>query len=413
MIIGLLLLLLLLVFVLGYPAFRKPLENVSKPDDVQETENLRLYKERIADISAIEASGEVSKEEIAAMTLELDRELLAASVAKSIYREGPGRSAKFVLSLFLLVLSVSATLFLYQRWGASNEVRATQLLAFSSEAQLTPAEYEELEARLAQAADKNPGNMEWAYLQGRLLEAEGRFQEAAESYADLLISLPSDQVQDRAAIMTLMAQARFFANDQVADKALYSTIKQALELAPQQRKPLGLAGIMAYELGHYQQAIDHWRKLWVQLPAGMEARTLENGIERAAELLEASGVNIDLSWMVSASIEVTVHLSDKALSAIQPNDTVFVLARKLDGPPVPLAVQRLVASQLPYTVVLNDSMAMAPGMTLGSVDDVTVTARVSRSGQPMAQPGDWQGQQFNVLSRGNRPVVIEISEQVQ
>lgn len=351
MIIGLLLLLLLLVLVLGYPAFRKPLENVSKPDDIQEAENLRLYKERMADISAIEASGEVSKEEIASMTLELDRELLAASVAKSTYREGPGRSAKFVLSLFLLVLSVSATLFLYQRWGASNEVRATQLLAFSSEAQLTPAEYGELKARLAQAAEKNPDNMEWAYLQGRLLEAEGRFQEASDAYADLLISLPSDQIQDRAAIMTLMAQARFFANDQAADEALYSIIKQALELAPQQRKPLGLAGIMAYELGYYQQAIDHWRKLWVQLPAGMEAHTLANGIQRAADQLKAAGGDVDLSWMVAAKIEVRVTLSDQVLAAIQPNDTVFVLARKLDGPPMPLAAQRLVASQLPITVV--------------------------------------------------------------
>lgn len=413
MIIGLLLLLLLLVLVLGYPALRKPLETVSKPDQIQEAENLRLYKERMADINAIDDSEGISKEEIAAMTLELDRELLAASAAKNSYREGPGRVAKMVLSFFLLVLSVSVTFYCYSMWGASNEVRATQLLAYSSTAQLTPAEYDELEIRLAQAADKNPNNMEWAYLQGRLLEAEGRFQEAANAYADLLISLPADQTQDRAAIMTLMVQARFFANEQVADESLYSTIKQALDLGPQQRKPLGLAGIMAYELGYYQEAIDHWRKLWVQLPSGMEAQTLGNGIERAAEQLEAIGVDVDLSWMTPARIEVAVTLSDKALAAIQPNDTVFVLARKLDGPPVPLAVQRLVASQLPYTLVLDDSMAMAQGMTLGSVDEVTVTARVSRSGQPMAQPGDWQGQVFNVRSRGHQPIAIKIAERVQ
>ena len=221
----------------------------------------------------------------------------------------------------------------------------------------------------------------------------------------------------------------FYANDQKASDELYETIQQALTMAPHQRKPLGLAGIMAYELGYYQEAINHWRKLWVQLPAGMEARSLENGIKRAAEQLAAQGIDadvdvegnaenrekgeVDLSWMTPARIEVTVSLSDKTLAAVRPNDTVFVLARKLDGPPMPLAAQRLVASQLPITVVLDDSKAMVPGMTIGSVDDVTVTARVSRSGQPIAQSGDWQGQVFNVRTRGNEPLAIEISDRVQ
>ena len=312
-------------------------------------------------------------------------------------------------------------------WGAGNEVRATQLLEFSSQAELTPSEYDELDVRLASAVDKHPDNMDWAYLQGRLLESEGRYQEAATAYANLLAGLPPVQTADRAAIMTLMVQARFYANDQKASDELYETIQQALTMAPHQRKPLGLAGIMAYELGYYQEAINHWRKLWVQLPAGMEARSLENGIKRAAEQLAAQGIDadvegnaenrekgeVDLSWMTPARIEVTVSLSDKTLAAVRPNDTVFVLARKLDGPPMPLAAQRLVASQLPITVVLDDSKAMVPGMTIGSVDDVTVTARVSRSGQPIAQSGDWQGQVFNVRTRGNEPLTIEISDRVQ
>jgi cytochrome c-type biogenesis protein CcmH len=429
MIIGLFLLFVLLVLVLAVPALRKPLETLSKPDQTQEAENLRLYQERLVDIETIKASGEVSEQEIAAMTLELDRELLVASVNNTRYSGGPGRLPKLMLSLFLLAVTVSVTFFLYQMWGAGNEVRATQLLEFSSQAELTPSEYDELDVRLASAVDKHPDNMDWAYLQGRLLESEGRYQEAATAYANLLAGLPPVQTADRAAIMTLMVQARFYANDQKASDELYETIQQALAMAPHQRKPLGLAGIMAYELGYYQEAINHWRKLWVQLPAGMEARSLENGIKRAAEQLAAQGIDadvdvegnaddsgkgeVDLSWMTPARIEVTVSLSDKTLAAVRPNDTVFVLARKLDGPPMPLAAQRLVASQLPITVVLDESKAMVPGMTIGSVDDVTVTARVSRSGQPIAQSGDWQGQVFNVRTRGNEPLTIEISDRVQ
>jgi len=95
--------------------------------------------------------------------------------------------------------------------------------------------------------------------------------------------------------MTLAVQARFFANNQQPDEQLYQRLLAALELAPQQRKPLGLAGILAYELGDYRNAIGHWRSLWVQLPAGMEAMTIENGIRRAAEVLTEQGEAVDLS----------------------------------------------------------------------------------------------------------------------
>lgn len=102
MIIGLFLLFVLLVLVLAVPALRKPLETLSKPDQTQEAENLRLYQERLVDIETIKASGEVSEQEIAAMTLELDRELLVASVNNTRYSGGPGRLPKLMLSLFLL-----------------------------------------------------------------------------------------------------------------------------------------------------------------------------------------------------------------------------------------------------------------------------------------------------------------------
>ena len=409
MIAGLILLLLILLAVLVYPALRQAEAAAAKPDELQTDENLRLYKERRDDIEQMEL--EAADRE--AMLLELDRELLAAADSRAAFANGPGKGARFVLMAFLLALSLGVTWLLYQFWGAGNEVRATQLLEFSTQAELRPAEYEELEIRMARASERDPENMDWAFLRGRLFEAEGRFAEAAQAYAELLDTLKPEQVQDRAAILTLVAQARFFAANQEPSEDIYSQLKEALELAPEQRKPLGLAGILAYELGYYEEAIGYWRKLWIQLPGGMEARTIENGIQRAAEVIEQQGGEVDLSWMVPARIEVMVSISDDARAAVDANTTVFVLARALQGPPMPLAVQRLTVSQLPTKVVLDGSVAMAPGMpTLGSVDEVTVTARVSLSGQPLAQPGDWQIQQARVASRGSDAISLEISELV-
>ena len=409
MITGLIGLLVVLLLVLLYPAVRNAQAEAATPGKLQAQENLRLYKERVADVEAMD----ISEDDRKAMMLELDRELLAAADKAAGFHTGPGKAARFAFTSFLILLSLAATYSLYMSWGAGNEVRATQLLEYSATSELSETEYKELEKRLDSAGARDPENLEWAFLRGRLLEAEARFAEAAEAYENLLTKLPDEQVQDRAAIMTSMVQARFFSTGQQATDELYNTLKEALALAPGQRKPLGLAGIMAYELGNYQQAIEHWKALWIQLPEGsMEARTIANGIGRAAEVLEEQGTRVDLSWMVPARVEVTVELSDEVRQQVPVNATVFVLARKLDGPPMPLAVQRLVVSQLPTTVVLDNSMAMAAGASIGDVDEVTITARVSLSGQPMAQAGDWQGQVFNVPTRGSEAIQVTISEQV-
>ena len=55
---------------------------------------------------------------------------------------------------------------------------------------------------------------------------------------------------------------------------------------------------------------------------------------------------------------------------------------------------------------------MAEGMNLGSVDEVTVTARVSLTGQPMAQPGDWQGSVSGVRTRGAEAVSVMIDQEI-
>ena len=82
---------------------------------------------------------------------------------------------------------------------------------------------------------------------------------------------------------------------------------------------------------------------------------------------------------------------DPALgSNVSPGDTLFVYAKAASGPPMPLAIQRLQAGQLPATVVLTDGMGMLPSMKLSQFPQVIIGARISRSGNAIAQSGDLQ-----------------------
>ena len=95
----------------------------------------------------------------------------------------------------------------------------------------------------------------------------------------------------------------------------------------------------------------------------------------------------------SAATAVTgrVELDPKIAANVAPDDTVFVLARAVDGPRMPLAVQRFRAAELPRAFRLDDSMSMAPGMKLSATPKVVVEARVSKSGNAITQPGDVRG----------------------
>ena len=89
------------------------------------------------------------------------------------------------------------------------------------------------------------------------------------------------------------------------------------------------------------------------------------------------------------------------------------MAKAVSGPPMPLAVQRLTVADLPQVITLSDAQAMAAGLQLSNFAEVTVIARVSRTNQPIAQPGDWQTQISPVATRGTDLLNLSIDQRVE
>jgi cytochrome c-type biogenesis protein CcmH len=90
-------------------------------------------------------------------------------------------------------------------------------------------------------------------------------------------------------------------------------------------------------------------------------------------------------------VQGSVKLAPELASRVAPTDTLFVYARAAEGPPMPLAILRKQAGELPLKFSLDDSMAMSPAMKLSAFARVVVTARISKSGSATPQPGDLQG----------------------
>jgi cytochrome c-type biogenesis protein CcmH len=110
----------------------------------------------------------------------------------------------------------------------------------------------------------------------------------------------------------------------------------------------------------------------------------------------------------SSAVRVEVRLDPKFKSKVSPNDTLFVFARSIDGPPMPLAVARLSASNLPASVTLTDAMAMTPQLKLSSSPHVQVSARISRSGDAIPHTGDLEARPVQAVTGVQKPVVLTI-----
>jgi cytochrome c-type biogenesis protein CcmH len=113
-----------------------------------------------------------------------------------------------------------------------------------------------------------------------------------------------------------------------------------------------------------------------------------------------------------ASLNVTVSLSPAVAKQAAPDDVVYVFARAVNGPRMPLAIVRKQVKDLPATIVLEDSQGMGQGMmTLSSAPEVIVVARVSKSGMANAQNGDLEGMSAPV-KKGTKAIAISIAKVV-
>jgi cytochrome c-type biogenesis protein CcmH len=384
--------------------------------------NIAVIKQQLAELEADLDNGKLEPSEYEAARTDLEKELLydlseGGDARPHAGAQGRGRwvAAALVVALPLSAGALYKYLGAYPRAGAVQQAQAG---GTGASEQALPS-VEQMVGTLAERLRRQPDDPQGWEMLGRSYTALERHAEAAEAYRK---AVELTGAKDPG-LLANYAEALALAHGGALAGQPAELIAQALALQPRHPKALWLDGYIAYQKGDLQQAITTWEQLVALFPQGSgEAQQVQDNIRQArAQLSEAGGAQAaaappaperrgEATGGPAKTLLTRVRLAPALKDRASPGDTVFIYARAIDGPRMPLAIVRKQVADLPLTVTLDDSLAMSPAMTLSRFPQVSLEARISRSGNAMAQSGDLKGTVQPVSPGQKEPVQLTIDE---
>ncbi len=383
--LALLMALLASLFVL-LPLMAKPSPLSERRSDT----NITVFKERLALLDADYQAGNYDQRQYQLLKTELERSLLDdADIAEPALAV---QENKWPLKLLLALLVPLLAFGLYLQTGALGDWRISRTLDSlqqTSDAGQRQQQLTLLAQQLTRQLQQGPDRLEYYMLLGSTEVELKNYPAAVDAYRRLSLLTPGD-----AEVLAQYAQALYLASGRQLGAEARRVAEQSLALNPHQPTVLGMLGIHSFEQGDYAAAADYWQRLLPGLPPGSpNEKMIRSGIAQARERagLPAAETPAELAAeeVMATSLRVAVSLAPELTA--DANASVFVFARAVNGPPMPLAVARLKASELPADVVLDDSMAMTPAMKLSNFQQVEVVARISMRGIANPGSGDLEG----------------------
>jgi cytochrome c-type biogenesis protein CcmH len=304
------------------------------------------------------------------------------------------RPRKTVLAL-CLTLPVCAVL-LYGAWGSPMGLDPAALAQSAPDegpnATVTPEKIAQMVGQLERRLQDEPNNMDAWVMLARLQRSQEKFPASEKSFAKALALAPDDDLAIERAEVVAQVQGGDFSGEP------WAVINRILKANPNQNNALLLAGSASFSEGRFAQAIQYWERVRASLPPQSEdINALDSALAQARERLApgrasaqpASPASPSTSSSVAAArIAGRVSLAPELAAQTSPSDTVFIYATPAQGGRMPLAIVRTTVAALPFDFVLDDSQAMGPQSKLSSASEVVLKARISKTGQAMAQPGE-------------------------
>ena len=392
--------------------------------------NAAIHRDRLGELDRDRSNGTLSAADLAEAREELQRQLLDDTAAtEAVAASAFSRKSALVVAILLPLLAVA----LYALLGSPAAV-----LPGEAQAQRATADMEQLTAKLAKKLEQNPDNPEgWAML-ARSYKSVGRWDDAERAFTKI-----GPDLNKSAELLAELAEMLVQKNNGF-DARSRALVQQALRLEPNNMLALFMGGGEAFAGGRHAEAVALWERLLPQLePGGEDAQMVEASIARARQQSGGTRAPIARSDVVPGavapqddvhrgggnaakatdkvaekgpanatgkSVSGRVELAPALKAQANPDDVVFIFARAVDGPRMPLAARRARVSELPLDFVLDDSQAVMPGANISSAQQVRIEVRISKSGTATPGKGDMTGKSAPVQpgAKGLKIVIDQI-----
>jgi cytochrome c-type biogenesis protein CcmH len=411
---------------LAWPLLRKP-----GGDGIDRNQqNLEIARERLSELEAENRAAEISDEEFQQVKTEVEKTLADELQSEGSEQKSSATSGALGIAAIGVLLPV-LTLGLYFAIGSPrliNGATAQQQAESGHGEDGGQQSVEQMVQNLAERLKQEPENAEGWFLLGRSLMSMGKYSDAVKAF-EVVDKLQPDNPPVMLALANAVAMAQ---NGKIGGRPEH-LVNRALELDPTSTTALWLAGIAAEERGDYKLALQHWGKAeptlkpsdQQELRARMQAAATKAGVKLdfaqpqmqppplpqiASQAQPQPRAQPRSQPPGTAAIKVRVSLDPALAGKLSPEDTVFVFAKALNGPPMPLAASRHKVKELPLEVILDDSMAMTPQSRLSSAEQVTISAKISASGNATPQGSDFISAAVTVSSDTKEEVTLVISQ---
>ncbi|WP_455387625.1 c-type cytochrome biogenesis protein CcmI [Petrachloros mirabilis] len=392
-----------MTLLLVVPLLRPP----SKTDTREDEKRLSVYRQQLAELEQDREARAITQEQHQQSRQELERRVLEETLI-SANQVSPSRwmpSTKQTAMALIAIIPITGFL-LY--WVLGNPLAIVQSGMQVRDVGGNP-EYDHqlsngldaLADRLKQRMEQNPNDgAGWALLARSYVEL-GRHSEAATAFEKAVALMPDD-----AQLLVDYADALAMAQGRQLKGKPEELITRALKLDPRNVKGLLLAGTIAYDRKEFPTALKHWEQAQKELPPEADPehiKELAANIDEVRKLLGLAAAPAGRSMQVVGSstpiaasrtgpaITGTITIAPVLAQKGSPNDILFVFARAVEGPPMPVAIVRATKQDLPFTFRLDDSNSPMPARKLSEAGDVVIVARLSKSGEAMPKSGDLQG----------------------
>ena len=373
------------------------------------TINASIYREQLAELVRDRDSGALPESEYHAAHTELERRLIEDT--RNDHRESPRddtspqlsdaggkRATRTVVAMLLTIPLIAIPLYLWLGNPAALGPGSSQSAAAHDDSG-SMAELNQMAAKLAEKLEQNPDNVQGWIMLGRTYKMLGRYDEAEQAYLRAGSSANAES-----ALMLERVELALDRNRGRLDGAAQKLLDEVLKKEPGNPRAKFIAGVDAFGRQDYRKAIAYWEALMKQVqPDSEDARNLASAIAEAhtrlgdkapATPLVGAPVTTPPATAAAANADVIrgkVSLAPSLAAKVAPGDLVFIFARAAQGPAMPLAAIRATVADLPLEFTLDDTLAMSPATKLSLFKTVHIEARIAKSGDVIAKPGDLAG----------------------